>query len=142
MCPCVCTLQWIRNLSWKRLVWFKMTKTKVPMCANFTEKINLLQSSPWYEASVISNCKYKSQNAPWYEAGVTSWEGQAQSWEAWSSPSKLLAVFMSFWWPFDLLLLPDWFAVSKLCWWSSYFLSSHFYAIFLCYLVMIMKLGN
>ena len=98
---CVCILQWIRNLSWQTLVWFKMTKTKVPMCANFTEKINLLQSSPWYEASVISNCKYKSQNAPWYEAGVTSWEGQAQSWEAWSSPSKLICciyvILMTIW---------------------------------------------
>ena len=63
--------------------------------------------------------------------------------------ANYFAVFMPFWWPSDHLLLPHWFAVSILCWWSSDFLLAHWlavfsqhFAIFISYLVMIIKLGN
>ena len=85
--------------------------------------------------------KYKSKNAPWYEAGVTSWEGQAQSWEAWSSPEHIALLYLCY---FDDHLI---FSFSHIDLLHLYYVDDHLifsqhFAIFLSYLVMIMKLGN
>ena len=71
---------------------------------------------------MIYKYKYKSQNAPWYEAGVTSWEGQAQSWEAWSSPEHIALLYLYYV--------------------DDHLIFSQHFAIFLTYLVMIIKFGN
>ena len=60
MCPCVCILQWIRNLSWQTLVWFKMTrKQKSPTSIRkklIFYKVHLDMRLVWF---LIANTKFK-----------------------------------------------------------------------------------
>ena len=155
-----------------RLVWFKMTKTKVPRCVQTSierwifYKVHLDMRLVWF---LIANTKFKSlldKRLAWFintnTFANTKVKMHLDTRLVWLPERARLnlerldlllaycfAVFMLSWWPSDLLLLPHCciYIMLMIIWFSPCteiccILPANCYAIFLSYLVMIIKLGN